>query len=164
MRRLVSWGTSVGFVGVRQDGGDGAIYFYSAQAGLINPSWTSSAVGNITPVVINPRTTSCISTSAAFLIDNTIHVFWTRNGQTPNWRNADGLGAIQHSSASTSDLSTWSAEATVLDYTLVGGTCAAANVNAWAGDTVGIGIFGTFDTGVGPEFGSFLALEGDTSS
>ncbi len=163
MSRLLSWGSVVGFLGVHDDGGDGALYLYTAQAGLTNPSWTGHPVGNMTPVVINPRTTSCVSTSAAFLADNTIHVFWTRNGTTPNWRNADGLGVIQHVSASTADLSTWSAEETVMDYTLVGGTWAAANVNAWSGDTVGIGVFGTFDTGSGPEFGAFLALEGDTS-
>ncbi len=163
MSRLVVWGSKIGFVGVHDDGGDGAVYFYHASSGSLNPAWANIPVGSITPVVINPRTTSCISTSAAFLVDDTIHVFWTRNGFTPNWRNADGLGAIQHVVASTSNLSSWAAEDTVMDYTLVGGTWAAANVNAWTGDAVGIGVFATFDTGSGPEFGSFLALAADSS-
>ena len=120
---------------------------YHATSGSLNPTWDIHNITAFDPVVEDADIYNSLPFALGHL-DSNLYLFWTRSGQTPSWDTGDGLGVIQYSKAATSDLSTWDAEATILNTPIKTqedvGQWAAAQVSVYFGTSIGLGIFGGF--------------------
>lgn len=129
-------GEQIAFAFAESYGGGGSIYY--APAGHLSPSWSSVSFSPSPPV----NTTSTIAWGMGIAIGVTdvgLNVYWTAFGVSPTYDVGDKLGKIYLSSASYSNLSSWSSPAAVI----VDDNFAASTVMAYQG-VGGGGVFAGF--------------------
>ncbi len=127
---------------------------YHASSGSVDPTWTTHATTVSTPVSNNSVVEKENPLSLGYL-DGSVYFFWTRSGTTPDWDGRDGSGVIRY--IISSDLSTWTSEATIIS-TPGGADWNACQVSTFTGAALGLGIFAGFALGDGSQNGQFVAI------
>lgn len=128
---------------------------YSTASGSTTPSFVSHSATATTRLSDNSVVGKELPLVLGFL-DTDVYLFWTRSGTSPDWDGRDGSGLIKYISAATSNLNSWTSEATIID--TPSGDWSAAQVSVFTGTTLGLGIFGGFVAPDAGENGQFIVI------
>lgn len=139
---------TIAFLGVRNrssSGDNGDLAIYSAPGGTLNPTWTFHNL----PSTANPVQDPVIAPdwiAALGYLDGTLHAYWTQTGVPHTWNVNGKLGEIRSSTAVATDLTTWSAETSVMGpFDGSGKHWGAGQVGVWSGSSIGLGVLGNFE-------------------
>ncbi len=145
---FVSPSDTIAFLGVRNrssDGDNGDLAIYSAAGGTLSPSWTFHNLPSTANVVQDP-VIAPDWLAALNILDGTLHAFWTQTGVPHTWNVNGKLGEIRGSTAAATDLTTWTAETSVMGpFDGSGKHWGAMQAAVWSGTAIGLGVLGNFE-------------------
>ena len=134
--------SSIGFLGVQDDGFLGDLRLYYAASGQLTPAWSSISLNAAEPVIIGNGANGAPLATAIQHINGILAAFWTVSGTAPDWDTHDGLGHIEFSHTLESDITGWIADGSL--FASIDPTLCAVEVIAWPGPSLGFGVLGNF--------------------